>query len=261
MQADHLSLAARDLLPLLRAAKPASPRARHALALLSRWGGSMDADAVEPLIYNAWVREITWLMFEDELGEALLQDYWELRNVFLPMLNVLKDVNGQSRWCGRHVAGTREDCAQLLTDSLEAALEDLERRYGADMAKWAWGKAHAARSEHRPLGRQVLLSRLFDIRVPTPGDNYTINVGRHSLANEAEPFTNRHAASLRAIYDLSDLENSRFMHSTGQSGHLMSSHYRDFSGRWAAVEYFMIPMERRRAEQNSLGTLTLVPAQ
>jgi len=198
-------------------------------------------------------------MFEDELGEELMRDYWELRNVYQPMVNALKDVNGQSRWCGRHMAGTRNDCAQLLTDSLEAALDDLERRYGADRTTWKWGDAHAARSEHRPLGRQALLSRIFDIRVPTPGDNYTINVGRHSLANEAQPYANHHAASLRAIYDLADLENSLFMHSTGQSGHVLSSHYRNFSERWAAVKYFTIPVDRQRAEEGRLGTLTLAP--
>ncbi len=259
MQADHLSLAARELLPLLLATQAASPRAEHALTLLSRWDGSMDADTVEPLIHNAWVREASRMMFEDELGEALMRDYWELRNVYQPMVNALKDVNGQSRWCGSQLSGTPADCARLLTESLEAALVDLERRYGADMANWKWGEAHAARSEHRPFGRQALLARLFDIRVPTPGDNYTINVGRHSLANEEQPFTNRHAASLRAIYDLSDLENSRFMHSTGQSGHVLSARYRNFSQRWAAVEYFTIPVDRVRAEENSLGTLTLSP--
>ena len=259
MQADVLSLAAQELLPLLRTVQADSQRARHALELLSRWEGHMEADAVAPLIYNAWVRELSRLIFRDELGEELMQDYWELRNVYQPMVNVLKDVNGQSRWCGRNAPGTREDCARLLGESLELALDDLEQRYGSDMASWKWGEAHEARSEHRPFGRHGLLSRLFDIRVPTPGDTYTINVGRHSLANEEEPFTSRHAASLRAIYDLSRLENSRFMHSTGQSGHVLSPRYRNFVERWAAVDYFKIPVDRKQAEENGLGTLTLAP--
>lgn len=260
MQADHLSLAARELLPLLRTAKPGSARAEYALGLLSRWEGSMDADAPEPLIYNAWVRETSRLIFEDELGESLMHEYWELRNVYQPMVNALKNVKGQSRWCGGNGSGTPADCERLLSASLEAALNDLERRYGTDMAAWKWGEAHEARSEHRPFSRQALLSRLFDIRVATPGDTYTVNVGRHSLGNEEAPFANGHAASLRAIYDLADLENSRFMFSTGQSGHVLSSYYRNFSERWAAVEYFTIPVERRRAEENSLGTLHLLPA-
>ena len=45
-----------------------------------------------------------------------------------------------------------------------------------------------------------------------------------------------HAASLRAVYDLADLNRSRFMHAPGQSGHPLSPHYRDLAVRWAAGE-------------------------
>lgn len=260
IQADHLSLAARELLPLLAAAKPATERAQRALALLSRWDGSMDAEAVEPLIYNAWIRASSRLIFEDELGESLMRDYWELRNVYQPMVNVLKNVGGQSRWCGnRQTPGSHEGCMKLLGQSLESALADLEQRYGADMESWTWGEAHIAHSEHRPFTRRGLLSRLFDVRIATPGDTYTVNVGRHSLSNESAPYASRHAASLRVIYDLSNLDNSRFMHSTGQSGHPLSARYRNFSQRWAAVEYVTIPTERKRVQAHSLGTLSLTP--
>jgi penicillin amidase len=260
IQADDLSLAARELLPLLLKAKPASERATYALGRLSRWDGRMARDAVAPLIYNAWVRQASRLIFEDELGEMLMRDYWELRNVYQPMVNVLKDVDGQSRWCGGNLSGTSADCGQLLTQSLEAALDDLERRYGTNMAGWTWGEAHEARMEHRPFSRNAWLAPLFDIRIPSPGDTYTVNVGRHSLGNEDGPFTNRHAASLRAIYDLDNLDNSRFMHTTGQVGNVLSSGYRSFAEPWVEVQYFTIPMQRNWAEADGPGTLTLSPS-
>ena len=56
------------------------------------------------------------------------------------------------------------------------------------------------------------------------------------------PFANRHAASLRALYDLSDLENSRFIYQTGQSGLVFSSRYRDMRDDWAAVQYRPLQM-------------------
>ena len=62
--------------------------------------------------------------------------------------------------------------------------------------------------------------------------------------DEAQPFANRHAASLRAIYDLSDLEKSLYVHSGGQSGNVFSEHYKAFSEAWAKNEY--IPMRSRR---------------
>ncbi|HEV7618668.1 MAG TPA: penicillin acylase family protein, partial [Burkholderiaceae bacterium] len=99
IQKDDVSLAAQELLPLLRQTVPRSDRARTALAVLSRWDGTMAADRSEPLIFNAWVREASRRIFADELGDALMKDYWKQRNVHLPMVNVLKNTDGQGKWC------------------------------------------------------------------------------------------------------------------------------------------------------------------
>jgi penicillin amidase len=260
IQKDHVSLAARELLPLLRNTVPRSTRARLALAALSSWDGTMAVDRLEPLVFTAWMREASRRIFADELGTALMQDYWEQRNVHLSMVHVLKDADGQSAWC-RNVAAPAvaapQTCADLLSAALDDALADLERRYGADMANWRWGEAHAALAEHRPFGKVEPWSRLFNIRVPSPGDTFTVNVGRHNLRDEAQPFTNRHAAGLRALYDLSDLENSRFIQSTGQSGNLLSPLYRNFTQRWVEVKYLPMKTARQAVEQGGLGTLRL----
>ena len=262
MQKDTVSLAAQELLPVLRQASPKSERARAALALLAKWDGDMAADRPEPLIYNAWVREASHMIFADELGEALMKDYWEQRNVHSPMVNVLKNKDGQGRWCAdvsKGEAGRTQTCADVLSASLDVALDRLEKRYGADINAWRWGEAHYARSEHRPFDKVPALAKFFDIRVPTPGDTYTVNVGRYNLRDENEPFVSHHAASLRALYDLSNLETSRFIQSTGESGNPLSSLYRNFVERWAEVRY--LPMKTRRSdvEKGQLGTLILQP--
>jgi penicillin G amidase len=258
IQKDMVSLAAQDLLPLVRTTKPLSARAKAVLDALSRWDGTMDVQRPEPLVFNAWMRETSREIFADELGDALMKDYWELRNVFLPMIRVLKNDNGEGRWCAE--AGKPEQtCADVLSRSLEAALSDLEKRHGKDMEHWRWGDAHVAHSEHRPFGKVDMLARFFDIRVPSPGDTYTVNVGRYNLRDEKEPFANRHAPSMRALYDLSNLENSLFIHSTGQSGNVLSPLYRNMTGRWAEVRYLPMKMQRAAIEANKLGTLTLTP--
>ncbi len=262
IQKDHVSLAAQELLPVLRTATPASDRAKKALDALAVWDGAMAADRVEPLIFNAWMREASHSMFADELGGELIRDYWEQRNVHQPMANVLQNVGGARHWCADArkpdvvAPGT---CADLLSASLDRALADLEKRYGDNMATWRWGDAHAARAEHRPFSKVDPLSMLFDLRVPTPGDTYTVNAGRHNLRDEREPFANRHAASLRALYDLANLENSRFIHSTGQSGNVLSPLYRNFMQRWAEVDYIPMKMQRDAVETNRSGLLILMP--
>jgi penicillin amidase len=262
MQKDDVSLAAREVLPLLRKTAPRSERARAALGLLANWNGEMRTDSTAALIYSAWMREISSEIFRDELGEALMKDYFEHRNVQQSTVNVLFDRQGQGRWCAdvsKPADEKPQTCAELLSTALEVSLADLERRYGSDMDKWRWGDAHIARSEHRPFSKVDFLARFFDIRVPSPGDTHTVNVGRYSLRDDKEPFANRHAASLRAIYDLADLENSRFIHSTGQSGNLLSPLYRNLSQRWVDVQYIPLKTRRPAVEKGSVGVLKLTP--
>ena len=256
IQADVTSLAMRELLPRLLATRPRSEEARKALALLRQWDGSMAANRAEPLIAWAWWRELTRAIYADELGDAFRQN-WLARAVFLA--NVLSGDPGPARWCDDVRTPAVETCEEQLALSLDAALAELRGRYGADATLWRWGEAHAARHEHRPFGRQPLLARLFDIRVPTPGDTYTVNVGRNNMGDDAEPFANRHAASLRAIYDLSDLENSLYVHSGGQSGNLLSDHYDAFSAAWAKNEYIPMHAARKTLETEPHQTLRLVP--
>lgn len=262
IQSDHVSLAAQELLPILRKTAARSEQGKRALKLLNHWDGAMDANKPEPLIFNAWVRAASRRIFQDELGESLMNDYWELRNVHQPMLNVLKNKEGQGRWCNdvsKPATGKLQTCDKVLTLSLDDALNGITQRYGKDMSRWQWGTAHQARSEHRPFGKVPALAWLFDVCIPTPGDTFTINVGRYNLRDEKEPFISRHAPGLRAIYDLADLENSRFIHSTGQSGNVFSPLYSSYTQRWAKVSYFPMKTQRAEVEKEQLGVLTIAP--
>jgi penicillin amidase len=256
IQADVVSLAMRELLPALLKTRPRSDEAKRALALLAGWDASMLAGRPEPLIAWAWWRELTRALYADELGDAFRAN-WSSRAQFVA--NVLSGERGHARWCDDVRTPAVENCEEILALSLEAALADLRRRYGGDATRWRWGEAHVARHEHRPFGRQPLLARLFDIRVPSPGDTYTVNVGRNNLNDDAEPFANRHAASLRAIYDLADLEKSLFIHSGGQSGNVLSDHYAAFSEAWAKNEYIPMRTDRKILEAEAHQTLRLTP--
>jgi penicillin amidase len=174
-------------------------------------------------------------------------------------MGVLTDKGGAGAWCDDIRTPSRETCAEQVARALTLALADLEKRFGADQTRWSWGVAHAAHSAHRPFSGIPVLGRLFDLRVPTGGDTYTVNVGRHTIRKESDPFANTHAASLRAIYDLANLENSRFMHSTGQSGLVFSPLYGNFTQRWAGVRYIPMRMERSVVEADMLGRLVLKP--
>jgi penicillin amidase len=246
MQSDVVSLAVRDMLPRFISVKPD----HEAVQRLARWDATMAVDRAEPLLMVAWWRELARALYADELGDAF-RPYWGPRAVFVG--NALA---GQSHWCDDVRTADVESCESLLSDSLEKALEDLRRRYGND---WKWGEAHLARHRHRPFARDPWLARIFDISVPSAGDAYTVNAGATDFHDEAEPYANRHAPSLRAISDLADPQASVFIHSGGQSGNPLSPHYRNFASAWARGEYVPMITERARLEAGGVQRLVLTP--
>ncbi|HTQ44339.1 MAG TPA: penicillin acylase family protein [Polyangiaceae bacterium] len=254
IQGDVVSLPVRELLPRLLKTKPGSDDARRALQLLAGWDGSMTVDRPEPLIAWAWWREFSRAIYADEMGEAF-RGNWLARAPFLTA--VLNDVDGEGRWCDDVRTKAVESCDDVLSATLDAALADLRRRYGGDMSAWRWGNAHYALAEHRPFDRVKLLAPFFDITVPSPGDPYTVDVGRSRFEDEARPFASVHAPSLRAIYDLSDVDNSLYIHSGGQSGNVLSPYYRTFSAAWAQGEYIPMVTDWKKIEAGGVRKLVL----
>jgi penicillin amidase len=252
MQGDVRSRLARELLPVARAAKPNEEAGRRAQALLAGWEGDMVAHAAAPLVFTAWYRELTRLVYADELGE-LFRDSWDQRAGFI--VPMMKGERYQG-WCDDVKTSDAETCATLAGRAFDLAARDLDRRFG-DVANWRWGAAHVAASDHRPLGFFPVVKRFFNVAPETPGDSFSVNVGHITIRDEERPFANRHAASLRTLYDFADLEKSLFMQSTGQSGNVFSPWYDNFAERWARVEYITIPT--RRESIAAAYTLTLKP--
>jgi penicillin amidase len=256
MQADVVSLAARELLPRMVAIQGPTLEADDALKWLAAWDGEMSPERPEPLIFNAWWREFARALYADELGAAF-RSQWRQRALFVD--NVLADRDGQARWCDDVRTARVETCDEILGASLERALADLRRRYGNDSGRWTWGQAHEARLRHRPFSRSSWLRGYFDISVPSGGDGDTINRGEMDFSDEAEPYANRHASSLRAIYDLADPQASVFIHPGGQSGNPFSPHYRSLAALWARGDYVPMLTDRARLEAAGVQRLVLKP--
>jgi penicillin G amidase len=232
LQGDQLSVATLRLLPFLNHTlmqPPSHPLAGAAQRAMAGFDGTMRADQAAPLIFAAWADELTRGVLAGKLGEALFNTLYGKRHFRSALENIME--RDDASWCGPR------GCAAQSAAALERALTRLQAAYGPDISQWTWGRAHFALSAHKPFGNLPGLARFFDVRVPTGGDSFTVNVGQYWPNGDATPFANRHAASMRAVYDLADLENSRFIYQTGQSGLVFSSRYRDMRDGWAALEY------------------------
>ena len=229
VQADTVSLATRRLLPVLQATASEHALAPAALALLKEFDGDMRADSGAPMVFAYWADELTRGLIAPRLGDARFASLYGKRTFRAGLQVMLEDAKAGAFWCGP--AG----CAQQSSQALARALDRIAADHGKDVAAWRWGQAHPALSAHRPFGNVPALARFFDVSVPVSGDPWTVNVGQY-WANQAKlPFATRHAASMRAVYDLSDLEKSQFIYQTGQSGLVFSGRYGDMATEWAQV--------------------------
>jgi penicillin amidase len=214
MQLDDVSLFARDMLPHLRGVPAGDERARKALALLAAWDGAMDVDRPQPLIFNAWMRQFR---------QALLTRAGVADSAAVSVTELIADAlspQGAGR-CGG-------DCTPMLASSLDAALGELAPRFGPEPSEWHWGRAHRTVFAHPLLGRVPLLRAFAERRIASPGDDTTLFRGGMRPGSYAAV----HGASYRGVYDLADLDRSRFMAAPGQSGHLASPLAWNFVRRW-----------------------------
>jgi penicillin amidase len=255
IQADVVSLGSQRLLPFIRKARSDHPLAAAAQQKLATFDGTMAADQAAPLIVWAWARQLTLAVFADDIGQPLMDRTFGGRSFRDALEGVLERDDGY--WCDDKTTPAVETCAGQIDSAFTKALDELQAAYGADVSKWEWGSAHVARSEHRPFSRVKPLAKWFELRAPVGGDTYTVNVSRVNLRPDTttgELYLDEHGPSLRALYDLGDPSQSRFMHSTGQSGILFSPLYGGFVHRWVQSQY--VPVWGGVAER----TLVLTPA-
>lgn len=244
IQMDIVSEAARRLLPLMLRAAPAKGVAARAHALLAGWDGTMASGRPEPLIYNAWTRAFGRLLAERALGpdaEAFRETAAEFQ-IFV--------LTRGAHWCGEGA----DPCGALLARALEAAVAELSAMQGPEPAGWRWGEAHSVRFPHLMFQFLPGIAPWFGTEMDTPGDSYTVLRAGLRMSG-SRPFENIHGASFRGVYDLADLDASRFVVAPGQSGHPLSPHYRDLAPLWLAGGHVTLP----RAPATVSGGIMLRP--
>ncbi len=200
-------------------------------ALLSAWDGQLGADsaaaAVLETVIAALARDLATRLAGPEadivLGRGIgglapqSSFHYRLQGWVLDRLD--DPAGGGWASAGRAVAAGGDPAVardRALRAAVDHAIEQLEQRLGADRARWAWGDLHSLHLDHA-LRAVPGIGRWFS-RGPRPvgGDVNTVCQGGYSLAAGADAggFT----PAYRQVVDLGDLDRSRFMLPTGNSG-------------------------------------------
>ncbi|MBP5856929.1 penicillin acylase family protein [Marivibrio halodurans] len=253
VQRDIHSDFAKALTPLLLRAEPTTDLGQAAHARLAQWDFAMDRDLAAPAIFSAAADELARALAEDDLGPAFA-DWWTAEPGFL-----IEAMTTHTGWCDDLRTGATEDCRHAATQALERAVARLSERLGPDIAAWRWGVLHTAPMGHRTLTYIPVVNWLTDRPIETSGGDHTPNRGQSRGPGAADPFAHVHGAGMRVIYDLADLDATRFALAGGQSGHPLSPHYDDRLADWRDGRYFRIPGRPRDIEEEGLSRLILRP--
>jgi penicillin amidase len=248
LQADHVSLAARQLLqPLLRQ-KPTNHEAQAALDMLRGWDGVMNRDRPEPLIFEAWLYQMHQLLFASAVGEQL-----EEKGPYAATSIAYILTHDGSGWC------EKKDCDNIILQALDDALTMIKARDGADMKAWRWGQEHQVFLKNKVFTHVPYFHTLSDINLPSSGDFYTLDRGGSFEYDAEHPFARTHGGGYRGVYDLADPSRSRFMIATGESGHILSKHYIDLAPLWNDVESITLTGTAEDFAKQGAELLTLTP--
>jgi penicillin amidase len=248
LQTDYLSIPARQLVPLLSGVRSSNAATESARRMLLSWNYVLDTASVAGGIYEAWLRQLRASMrrlavptvarpfFPTLLTKRLVEWLTEPQQVF-----------------GSNGAAGRDS---LVIKSLDEAVAELTRRFGANSGAWRWGQPayHHATLLH-PLGAaadSATRARLDVGLAPRGGDGNTVGV-----TGGADNQTS--GASFRIVVDVGDWEKTLGINTPGQSGNPNDPHYRDLFPLWATDRFFVVPYPRDRVKAAGGTSVVLIP--
>ncbi len=259
MQADSVSVMARDLVPVMAAAlrdgERVSPRLAAATRRLEIWDFRMERTAPEPLIFAAWLRALVKRLVADDL-DGSFESYWDLHPRTVTLI-----LSERQEWCDDITTAEAESCSEQTQAALADALAELSDDFGANFTRWRWGEAHEVRFLH-PLWSFVPgLGQALGLVARSDGGPFTLMRGGIRFGSGSRPFANNHGAGYRAVYDLSNLDNSLYAMAPGQSGNPFSRLFAAQVEGWLEGETFRIPSRREDVITDALGVVRLVPGE
>ena len=254
IQNDYTSPPIAAFLDALVTGAPRTPLGGTAQDVVRRWDGALSVDSAGAAIYEAWLVRMTDRTFHDKLGDLVFLDYVTNGRPTFALYKLLS--RKSDPWftsLGDPSVHGRDELSGLALDD---AARELGDRFGPDPAKWRWGAMHTVTFAH-PLspGLPSPARSLFDLGAyERAGDGYSLNNGAYSLVT---PYALRSHASERMVADLGDLDLTRTVLPTGESGQPFSRYWGDQTPLWLRGELHPLVTTRDRIADRT--TLVLRP--
>jgi penicillin amidase len=222
----------------------------RAMEYVKSWDGKLTIDSVGGTILEATYKRLFENIFAGKLDKATLDEYRGANDYHRRVIGAMLD-DPKNAWWG---SAGREN---ILHTSFAEGVDWLGSQFGDAPGDWKWGRLHTATFSH-PLGSVQPLNLLFNAGpVAAPGGVNTIFATSFKVVNNRYEVST--VSSMRAIYDLANLNNSLQIHTTGQSGQPLNKHFSDMVLMWRDVQYAPMYFDRAAIDRVKEGVLTLLP--
>jgi penicillin amidase len=197
---------------------------REAWKALSEWSGSHTTNQVGPTIYQAFIYRVVREAVLDELGDDLFSDFISTTTYKRSIAKLA--LNENSVWWDDVSTDQKESRNDRVTKAFLSAVESLRTKFGDDVNTWNWGKVHSLEHGHA-LQSVSALRPYFNAGPFEVGSSVEVinNMGFRMDGDNDYPVT--FGPSTRRIVDFSNIDNSRSILPTGNSGNVFSQHYKD----------------------------------
>ncbi|MBE0573165.1 MAG: penicillin acylase family protein [Ignavibacteriaceae bacterium] len=270
-QEDFYSPYAKSIVPyILFAFQDAEVKDKNlekSLQLLREWNFEMDKYLHAPAIFLTFFDKLMKNIYLDEMGEDLFNQYVFLANV--PYRNITDLLqNPFSDWYNDVKKNERKTRDDVIRESMNDALDELENKLGKDVKDWQWGKLHTVTFKHAFSGASGLLDAVINIGPhEISGDGTTIFNTEYAFSESIEkyplfrhdPFDCELGPSMRFIYDFAKPDEFYLILTTGQSGNIFSDHYKDQTELFLNGKYMKIRTDTESIETPKNKLLRLLP--
>ncbi len=257
MQLDTYSANAEQLVPRLLDVTLDSRYYRQGQATLEKWDYKQTADSSAAAYFNVVWRNLLKLTFDDELPAG--QGPAGGERWFNVVGKILKKPSSHW-WDDVTTRGRTESRDYILAEAMRMARDELTRLQSRDPSEWRWGRLHQ-----------------LDLINPTLGDsgigavNALFNRGPFDLGggggivdatswDATEGYDVTALPSMRMVIDLDDLDRSRWIQLTGNSGHAFQKHYLDQAPLFAEGKTLPWAFTPKAVKDATDDTLTMKPS-
>jgi penicillin amidase len=199
------SFLARRIVAAYDRKKPASPELGEAVTLLRSWNGQMEKQTAAPMVIT---------LAYDQLRNAVVRAAWpgalDIYQPYMAPAAIERILESGGR-------GFFRDEDDALLAALGGAIEEGRRTQGGNVARWNYGRYNLLTIKH-PVGNQL------------PGFGAYFNIGPVEMSGSSTTIKQTSLVlgpSMRFIADLANWDGSFNNIDIGQSGQILSRHYKD----------------------------------